>query len=252
MFLSPPFPDRPVTLEVCSEELAKGVLVEVQSLLLDHGFSKQLNCTWLARTQDGENDKNRRYYALAKFYAPDKVAKTPKEKELEAAMGKLQRATHFKYVIQLQDEYARLINPRAVRSSVAVIESESASPQQFHSDKAGGDSNAWSHAVHSHCFSTLMAIGKGVQSLNYIVENNARQLQLPPGVAVFLGPQAVHAGSSTDGIRIHCTYDVQDLDAYDVHVNCYEKNGTKWPDYHSDSNLERVPWYEEALKVVRI
>ena len=87
-----------MTLEVCSEELAKGVLGEVQSLLLDHGFSEDLDCTWLARTQDGENDKNRRYYALAKFYAPDKVAKTPKEKELEAAMGKLQRATHFKYV----------------------------------------------------------------------------------------------------------------------------------------------------------
>jgi hypothetical protein len=74
-------------------------------------------------------------------------------------MAKLQRATNFKYVIQLQDEYARLINPRAVRSSVAVIESD-ASPQQFHSDKAGGDSNPWSHEVNSHCFSTLMAIGK--------------------------------------------------------------------------------------------
>ena len=87
-------------------------------------------------------------------------------------------------------------------------------------------------------------------SLNF--DDVARQLQLPPGVAVFLGPHAVHAGSSTDGIRIHCTYDVQDLDAYDVHVNCYEKNATKWPEYHSDSNLTRVPWYDEALKVVSV
>jgi hypothetical protein len=206
----------------------------------------------LARTQDGENDKNRRYYAQAKFYAPNKAARTLKEKELEAAMGKLQKAPHFKYVIQLQDEYAQLINPRAVRSSVAVIESKSASPQQFHSDKAGGDSNPWSHEVNSHCFSTLMAIGKGVQTLNYIVDNIARQLQLPPGVAVFLGPQAVHAGSSTDGIRIHCTYDVKDLETFDVHVNSYEKNGTKWPHWDSDSGLERVPWHKEALKVVSV
>ena len=241
-----------MTLVVCSAELAKGVLSEVQSLLLDHGFSEDLDCTWLARTQKGENDKNRRYYAFSKFYGPNKAPRTSKERDLEAAMVKLQRAKHFRFAIQLQDEYARLINPRAERSSFAVIESKSASPQQFHSDKANGDSNAWSHEVNSHCFSTVMAVGKGVQTLNYIVDDKARQLQLPPGVAVFLGPQAVHAGSSTDGIRIHCTYDVQDLEAYDVHVNCYETNGKKWPDWDSDSELERVPWHEEALKVAKV
>jgi hypothetical protein len=43
-------------------------------------------------------------------------------------MVMLQRARHFKYVIQLQDEYAQLINPRAVRSSVAVIEEQVCQP----------------------------------------------------------------------------------------------------------------------------
>ena len=93
---------------------------------------------------------------------------------------------------------------------------------------------------------------QGVQTLNCIVDDNARQLQLPPGVAVFLGPQAVHAGSSTSGIRIHCAYDVRGLDAYHVHVTCYEKNGKKWPHWDSDSDLERVPWHKEALKLVSV
>ena len=140
---------------------------------------------------------------------PKKVPKSEKEKKLEQAVTQLQKATHFKFLVQLHDEFAQQITPLAKRSSVAVIVSESALPQQFHSDKADGGANAWSHSVHGHGFSTVTAIGQGVQTLNYIENDKARQLELPPGVAVFLGPQAVHAGSSTSGIRIHCTYDVK-------------------------------------------
>ena len=251
MFVAPPFVDRLVTVEICSGVLANCVHGEILRILLDVDW-KELCFTRLAKTQDGEHDESRRYYALSKVYDPKKVAKTAKEKALESAVMKLHRATHFKFLLQLLDEYARQINPRAVRSSVSVIVSDSASPQQFHSDKANSDLNAWSRAVHSHCFSTLTAVGPDVQTLNYIVDDKARQLQLPPGVAVFLGPEAVHAGSSTSGIRIHCEFDVRGLDAYETDKNCYEKNGTEWPDWKSDSDLERVPWHKEALKVVSV
>ena len=252
MFVAPLFLDGLATVEVCSEELAKCVNGEIQRILLGAEDWSELHFTMLARTQDGEHDAKRRYYGLSKLYDPKKVPKSEKEKKLEQAVTQLQKAPHFKFLVQLHDEFAQQITPLAKRSSVAVIVSESALPQQFHSDKADGGSNAWSHSVHGHGFSTVTAIGQGVQTLNYIENDKARQLQLPPGVAVFLGPQAVHAGSSTSGIRIHCTYDVQGLDAYAVHLNCYEKNGKMWPDYESDTDLERVAWFEKALVSVRI
>jgi len=243
------------TLQLCSFALAKGVAYEVKTRVLDIVPFKNLEHTKLTKSAANsavEYDEKRRFLSLAKTYGRP-APKSGDEKLLETAMKDLlANCVHMKYLLQTLDLYAQLTNPNSKRTSTSVFLSTAPDPQMFHRDKtANSDRNPWSQDTRGHCFSVVIALGEGEQAINYIRDNQPRQLRLAPGVAVLLGPAALHAGSSTTGLRLHCAYSVGELDDYDSSSNDFEHDDS-WGDWRSDAGLVHVPWYEEALKLSSI
>ena len=243
----PPFVRSVVTLRVCSESLANGVLGEIQREV-DKVDWQNLRVTELASDESGTSDPGRRNFSTPNCYGNGYVPKTAEEIALDEAMKRLHGSSHFQFCLGMLDNYASMLNPNAVRSTVAVLMSQKPIPQQYHTD-GSGSFQQWSRGVYGHCFFAVLSIGRGMQTLNLIIDNDARQLQLPPGVACFVGPDAVHGGSSTSGFRIHCGYDIKGLDAFDSSHNVWLSHPGQWPDWKSDSELKRVAWHAEALLV---
>ena len=146
------------------------------------------------------------------------------------------------------------MNRRAFRSSVSAIDSTTgeAEPQMWHRDKTPeSNRNKSLRSQYGHCFSFLVSLGPQVQSLNILTGDttrNAFQLKLPPGVAVALGPQQLHAGSSGRGVRLHICYDVQGVDSFAGSENHYDSD-SDWPDVKSDKDFPKVDWTVQPLVV---
>ena len=243
-----PFERSVVTLQVCSEVLANGVQSEIKNKVVNTVDWQDLHHTKLAIDQSGRADPGRRNFSPPNVYGNGYTPTTENEIALDTAVKELHASPHFAYCVKMMDNFASLINPKAVRSTLAVLMSTSPVPQQFHTD--GSESyQKWSRPANGHCFFAVLATGQEEQTLNVIVDDKAYQLRLPPGVACFVGPEAVHAGSSTSGFRIHCGYDVKGLDAFDSSQNLWQVYPGVWPDWQSDSGLERVAWHPKALAV---
>jgi hypothetical protein len=194
----PPFVRSVVTLRVCSESLANGVLGEIQREV-DTVDWQNLRVTELASDESGTSDPGRRNFSTPNCYGNGYFPKTAEEIALNEGMKTLHGSTHFQFCLGMLDNYASMLNPNAVRSTVSVLMSRTPTPQQYHTD-GSGSFQQWSRGDYGHCFVAVLSIGRGMQILNLIVDDVARQLQL----ACFVGPDAVHGGSSTSGFRIHC------------------------------------------------
>ena len=162
-----------------------------------------------------EFDKFRRIFSADSFYGK-RVAKHeyPCRDKLRPMWKKFCDDVHVHHLLIQLDIIARMINRRAVRSGMSLIDStgpDEPQPQtqMWHRDKSPeSDRNPSLQNEYGHCFSFVVSIGLGTQSLNYLTgdtEKEAFQLLLPPGTVVALGPEQLHAGSSCRGVRLHIT-----------------------------------------------
>jgi hypothetical protein len=211
------------------------------------------DCLYLWKDPKG-CDKNRRILTDDAFYGK-RVAKAeyPCRNKLKEFWTKFVKHAHVQYLLSQLDVAARLMNRRAVRSSVSAIDSTTgADPQMWHRDKTPeSDRNKSLRNQHGHCFSFLVSLAAQVQSLNILTGDktkNAFQLWLPPGVVVALGPEQLHAGSSGQGVRLHICYDVEGLDSFSNSENFYDSD-SDWPDWRSDKHFNKVQWHAQPLRV---
>ena len=212
------------------------------------------DCLYLRKDLDGF-DKNRRILTKDAWYGKRvPKAEYPCRDKLRELWPKFVKHAHVQYLLSQLDVAARLMNRRAVRSSVSAIDSTTgdADPQMWHRDKSPeSDCNISLRSQHGHCFSFLVSLGPEVQSLNILTGDttrNAFQLRLPPGVVVALGPKQLHAGSSGHGVRLHICYDVAGVDGFAGSENHYDCD-SDWPDWRSEEHFKKVDWNAQPLVV---
>ena len=215
------------------------------------------DCLSLAMSVD-EFDKFRRIFSTDSFYGK-RVTKHeyPFRDKLRPLWKKFCDDVHVNHLLIQLDIIAVMINRRAVRSGMSLIDNtgpDEPQPQtqMWHRDKSPeSDRNPSLQDEYGHCFSFVVSIGLGTQSLNYLTgdtEKEAFQLLLPPGTVVALGPEQLHAGSSCRGVRLHICYDVSGVDGFEVSDNHWLMEDG-WPDWRSDSEFPRVDWKMHAMSL---